>query len=157
MRFLFDRFVFRNPKKDPGRGRPHTVFSKRNVYKPTGVKNIAPDSKEYLEQDPDQIPPDERFIYSYLKEKAKYKADEHDSDAESVNSDDFDAALDEERVAGAGDVDDLDFAGALDQEALEGDEADGSSEEDEEEEDEEGENLLFHEKMKLCCSCCFFT
>ena len=32
MRFL-DRFVFRNPKKDPGKGRLNTVFSKRNVYK----------------------------------------------------------------------------------------------------------------------------
>ena len=34
-----------------------------------------------------------------FQEKAKYKADEHDSDAESVNSDDFDAALEQENKA----------------------------------------------------------
>ena len=136
MRFL-DRFVFRNPKKDPGRGRPNTVFSKRNVYRPTGIKNIAPDSKEYLNKDSDQIPVDEKFIHTYLKAKAKFKADEQDSDAESVNSDDFDAAL--ENAAGFGQ--DLDFAGAVDQDLIDDDDALSDDEmEDDDDDDSDSEN-----------------
>ena len=106
------------------------------MSQPSGVKSLAPDSKEYLAQDPSSIPADERFIWEFMKEKSKHKLDdEHDSDAESVNSEDFDAALDQERAAA--DLDqDIDFAGAMDQEVLEqGDkEEEDSGEEDEDEE-----------------------
>jgi len=55
MRFL-DRFVFRNPKKDPAKNKPTNVFSKRNVYfAPSGVKRLAPDSKEYVERDESSV------------------------------------------------------------------------------------------------------
>ena len=33
MEVLFVRFVFRNPKKDPGKNKPTTVLGKRNVYR----------------------------------------------------------------------------------------------------------------------------
>lgn len=62
MRFL-DRFVFRNPKKDPLKGKPQTVLGKRKMYKATGVKGIAPDSKEYTDRDLENVPLDERYIY----------------------------------------------------------------------------------------------
>ncbi len=55
MRFL-DRFVFRNPKKDPFKNKPQNVFSKRNTYQaPSGVKRLAPDSKEYIDRDESQV------------------------------------------------------------------------------------------------------
>ena len=73
-----------------------------------------------------------------MKEKSKHKLkDEHDSDAESVNSEDFDAALDQERAAA--DLDqDIDFARAMDQEVLE----QGDQEEEEEDSGEEEEETF---------------
>ena len=108
------------------------------MSQPSGVKSLAPDSKEYLAQDPSSIPADERFIWEFMKEKSKHKLDEeHDSDAESVNSEDFDAALDQERAAA--DLDqDIDFAGAMDQEVLE----QGDKEEEEEDSGEEEEETF---------------
>lgn len=92
MRFL-DRFVFRNPKKEVKAGSGNTLFNKRKQYKAQGIKGLAPDSNEYLSKDLDQIPIEERFIYKYLKAKRALKTEEVDSDAESVNSEDFNAAL----------------------------------------------------------------
>ena len=108
------------------------------MSQPSGVKSLAPDSKEYLAQDPSSIPADERFIWEFMKEKSKHKLDdEHDSDAESVNSEDFDAALDQERAAA--DLDqDIDFAGAMDQEVLE----QGGREEEEDDSGEEEEETF---------------
>ena len=55
MRFL-DRFVFRNPKKDPFKNKHQNVFSKRNTYQaPAGVKRLAPDSKEYIDREESQV------------------------------------------------------------------------------------------------------
>ena len=55
MRFL-DRFVFRNPKKDPFKNKPQNLFAKRNTYQaPAGVKRLAPDSKEYIDRDESQV------------------------------------------------------------------------------------------------------
>ena len=55
MRFL-DRFVFRNPKKDPFKNKPNTLFAKRNTYQaPAGVKRMAPDSREYVDRDESQV------------------------------------------------------------------------------------------------------
>lgn len=117
MRFL-DRFVFRNPKKDPLKGKPTTALSgKRGAYAPKGVKNIAPDSKEYVNLEESSIPLDERFIYRYLKEKRATKTDEQESDAESVTSEDFNDFLDS--LPGSAKVDDvdMDFAGGVDADA----------------------------------------
>ena len=54
MRFL-DRFVFRNPKKTDLKS-GSSVFNKRNQYRAKGIKSLAPDSKEYLSKDLEQIP-----------------------------------------------------------------------------------------------------
>ena len=54
MRFL-DRFVFRNPKKTDLKA-GSSVFNKRNQYRAKGIKSLAPDSKEYLSKDLEQIP-----------------------------------------------------------------------------------------------------
>ena len=115
IRFL-DRFVFRNPKKDPGKGKPSSVFGKRNVYRPTGIKNLAVDGKEYAGiADSSKIPADERFIHTYFRRYSigrVNKVDDHptvDDDNASVNSDDFDAAIQESSLK-----DDIDFASALD-------------------------------------------
>ena len=93
-------FVFRNPKKDPGRGKPNSVFGKRNVYRPVGIKNLAVDGKEYAGiLDSSKIPADERFIHTYFRKfclARSNQTDDHpteDDDNASVNSDDFDAAI----------------------------------------------------------------
>ena len=124
IRFL-DRFVFRNPKKDPGRGKPNSVFGKRNVYRPVGIKNLAVDGKEYAGiLDSSKIPADERFIHTYFRKfclARSNQTDDHpteDDDNASVNSDDFDAAIQSSSKI------DLDFASAL--------EADDELEEEEE-------------------------
>ena len=139
IRFL-DRFVFRNPKKDPGRGKPNSVFGKRNVYRPVGIKNLAVDGKEYAGiADSSKIPADERFIHTYFRKYCLARtneADDHpteDDDNESVNSDDFDAAIQSSSKV------DLDFASALDANEESGEEEnthDSSSEEDEIEEND---------------------
>ena len=101
MRF-FDRFVFRNPKKDVKVN--GSVFNRRLQYKAKGLKGLAPDSQEYLSKPLDQIPADEKFIYQYLKEKRANKPEEAESDAESVNSEEFNEALDNAKI------EDVDFA-----------------------------------------------
>ena len=114
IRFL-DRFVFRNPKKDPGRGKPTSIFGKRNIYRPSGIKNLAVDGKEYAGiSDSSRIPADERFIHTYFRQYSATRAnqlDDHpteDDDNASINSDDFDAAIRSSSKV------DLDFASALD-------------------------------------------
>ena len=66
MHFL-DRFVFRNPKKDPNKGKPQTVLGKRKTYTPVGIKSMAPDSKDYANKEESSIPPDEAYIYKYFR------------------------------------------------------------------------------------------
>ena len=68
MRFL-DRFVFRNPKKDPTKGKPQTVLGRRNKgsYVPTGIRAVAPGSQEYLNREEVSVPKDELYIYKYFK------------------------------------------------------------------------------------------
>ena len=50
-------------------------------------------SNEYLSKDIGQIPIDERFIYKYLKDTRSRKTEDPASDDESVNSEDFNEAL----------------------------------------------------------------
>ena len=114
MRFL-DRFVFRNPKKDKD-VKSSSIFNKRNQYKPKGIKSLAPDSKEYLSKDYDQIPLDERFIYKYLKDKRANQTEEAESDAESVNSEEFNEALDRNFK-----LDDVDFASNVNENKVDAD------------------------------------
>ena len=138
IRFL-DRFVFRNPKKDPGKGKPSSVFGKRNVYRPTGIKNLAVDGKEYAGiADSSKIPADERFIHTYFRRYSIGRAnqvDDHptaDDDNASVNSDDFDAAIQESSLK-----EDIDFASAL--EVDDDTSEDGANAQNEESSDDDAE------------------
>merc|ERR1719414_1017827 len=134
MRFL-DRFVFRNPKKtDLTKGT--SVFNKRNQYRPKGIKSLAPDSKEYLSKDLEQIPIDERFIYKYLKEKRSKDTEEAESDAESVNSEEFNEVLKEGM-----DPVDLDFAANIDETEMDQDSEESEHEENESEDEADLQSL----------------
>ena len=130
MRFL-DRFVFRNPKKTDLAKQGTSVFNKRNQYRAKGIKSLAPDSKEYLSKDLEQIPIDERFIYKYLKDKRSKDTEEAESDAESVNSEEFNEVMKDSME----DPVDLDFAGNIDDNEIEKD-----SDDEEESELEDGED-----------------
>jgi len=115
-RFL-DRFVFRNPKKNPEKNKPTTVLGKRNIYKPAGIKAVAPDSKDFLNRAVENVPTDELFMYKYFHEKLERKGGKVDDDAGSVTSEEFNNFLD--KMGGrANDFDDedMDFAGGLGEE-----------------------------------------
>merc|ERR1712025_1475224 len=115
-RFL-DRFVFRNPKKNPEKNKPTTVLGKRNIYKPAGIKAVAPDSKDFLNRSVENVPTDELFMYKYFHEKLERKGDKIDEDAGSVTSEEFNNFLD--KMGGrANDFDDedMDFAGGIGEE-----------------------------------------
>ena len=131
-RFL-DRFVFRNPKKNPEKNKPSTILGKRNIYKPAGIKAIAPDSKEFLNRDAANVPTDELFIYKYFHEKLERKGAKTDDDVGSVTSEEFNDFLDNMggKSTDFDDEDDLDFAGGLGEENVE----EEAPEDDEEEQD----------------------
>ncbi len=141
IRFL-DRFVFRNPKKDPLKGKPSTVLSRRRQYVPKGVKAVAPDSREYANLAESAVPMDERFIFKYFAEKRAREDVDADSDADSVTSEDFDAFMDgyfrkkgskvEEEGLSEGDLDFAGNVGSLEEEGGESDEEEqyGESSED---------------------------
>merc|ERR1719468_1032816 len=132
-RFL-DRFVFRNPKKNPEKNKPSTILGKRNIYKPAGIKAIAPDSKEFLNRDAANVPTDELFIYKYFHGKLERKGAKTEDDAGSVvTSEEFNDFLDNMggRSTDFDDEDDLDFAGGLGEENVE----EEAPEDDDEEQD----------------------
>merc|ERR1719447_1564048 len=122
-RFL-DRFVFRNPKKNPEKNKPTTVLGKTNIYKPAGIKAVAPDSKDFINREESNVPSDELFIYKYFQEKIQRKGAKVDDDVASVTSEEFNDFLD--NLGGKGndfdDGDDLDFAGGLGEEDDDGEE-----------------------------------
>jgi len=145
-RFL-DRFVFRNPKKDPGKNKPTTVLGKRNVYRPKGIKAIAPDSKDFINRDVSSVPQDEMFLYKYFKEKAERLGVKEDEDAESVTSEEFNNFLDKfsERQKDFDD-EDVDFAGGVEEKEVGGDDEDeeesGGDDDDEDMDVGEGDEGL---------------
>ena len=135
-RFL-DRFVFRNPKKDPEKNKPSTVLGKRNIYRPAGIKAVAPDSKDFLNRDVNNVPSDELFIYKYFQEKLERKgAKEDNEDTASVTSEEFNSFLDSYGRKKDFDDEDLDFAGGLGEKT----EADDMVPEDEDSSDEKMED-----------------
>jgi len=135
-RFL-DRFVFRNPKKNPEKNKPTTVLGKRNIYKPAGIKAVAPDSKDFINREESNVPSDELFIYKYFQEKIQRKGAKVDDDVASVTSEEFNDFLD--NLGGKGndfdDGDDLDFAGGLGEENDDGEEKADDDDDDDGEED----------------------
>jgi len=141
-RFL-DRFVFRNPKKNPEKNKPTTVLGKRNIYKPAGIKAVAPDSKDFLNRAVENVPTDELFMYKYFHEKLERKGEKVDDDAESVTSEEFNNFLD--KMGGrANDFDDedMDFAGGL------GDE-DAKTKDESDENDSEGDDEASGMQMQV--------
>ncbi|CAF3169610.1 unnamed protein product [Rotaria socialis] len=110
MRF-FDRFVYKNPKKQITK---HEILRKKSrhaaghLYLPKGVKAVPVDSSEYTRLNSAHIPVDERFLYTFMKmrqenselaqEKRKQKSSEDDIDdnesVSSVSDDEFDKYLD---------------------------------------------------------------
>jgi ribosome biogenesis protein MAK21 len=128
---FFDRFVFRNPKKEPSsttsKKATEGVFSRKTYYAPTGLKGLAPDSQAYMDADVSSVPTDERFIHRYVVERRQRKEAEkaeEDDDNDSVTSEDFNDYLDNYFKKGGsggadkddvddGDDDELDFANSL--------------------------------------------
>ncbi|KFM75686.1 CCAAT/enhancer-binding protein zeta, partial [Stegodyphus mimosarum] len=94
-RFL-DRFVYRNPKKlcDSQLNTHTKVFGSRKL-KAKSSKLLPINSEEYLQQNEEKVPAEERFIYHYLhKRAASGKSAKQDSDIESVCSEDFQKLID---------------------------------------------------------------
>merc|ERR1719222_345532 len=151
-RFL-DRFVFRNPKQNPEKNKPLTVLGKRNIYRPSGIKAVAPDSVDFRNRDLENVPKDEVFLYKYFNEKVERKGEKVEDDKVSVTSDEFNDYLDKMSGGRQGDFDDedIDFAGGLEEEnarkrkAGDDDDAEAGDDEDMEdgvEDDEEDEPVL---------------
>lgn len=98
IRFL-DRYVFKNPKKLESKKvvKKNDPFAARASYTPRGIRSLPVGSEAYLNEREDRIPVDELFLYKYLKKKQESRPvkTEDESDNESVNSEDFNAMLDE--------------------------------------------------------------
>ena len=136
-RFL-DRFVFRNPKKNPEKNKPTTVLGKRNIYRPSGIKAVAPDSKDFRNRDVDKVPTDELYLFKYFTEKLERKGEKgKEDDNVSVTSDEFNNYLDNMSGGRQADFDgeDLDFAGGLGDE----DTKKRKAGDDDDDDDEDGE------------------
>lgn len=59
---FLDRFVYKNPKKEPSKERK-SVFEPVKSIKKSSIKNIPINSKEYLNLDISAIPEEEKFFY----------------------------------------------------------------------------------------------
>lgn len=89
LRFL-DRFVFKNPKKKEEPQAIMNTFNKRKLYAPSGAKSLPVTSLSYLTRKVEKIPADELFLYNYLQKKRSEKEEgRDDSDAESVDDEEF--------------------------------------------------------------------
>ncbi|KAJ9588204.1 hypothetical protein L9F63_018425, partial [Diploptera punctata] len=103
LRFL-DRFVFKNPKQNIKEEITRcSKFSRKKTYTPHGIRSLAVNSANYLNEDDSRIPVDELFLYRYLKKKQETSAekrvkeeedDDDESDVSSVASDEFNEMLD---------------------------------------------------------------
>ena len=142
---ILNRFVFRNPKQNPEKNKPLTVLGKRNIYRPSGIKAVAPDSIDFRNRDLENVPKDEVFLYKYFNEKVERKGEKVEDDKVSVTSEEFNDYLDKMSGGRQADFDDedIDFAGGLEEENARkrkaGDDDDEDAEEDAgEDEDMEG-------------------
>lgn len=61
IRFL-ERFVFKNPKKQPETS-SNSLFAKRQNYSASGLKGLPLTSDKYLSQEESKIPVDERYLF----------------------------------------------------------------------------------------------
>ncbi|KAB0791949.1 hypothetical protein PPYR_13910 [Photinus pyralis] len=98
IRFL-DRFVFKNPKRaqDFPKEGLQSVLRARQNYRPKGIRAVPVQSTTYVNNDEENIPIEERFLYMYLQKRNKgapAKDDDDDSDLDSVASEEFEEMLD---------------------------------------------------------------
>ncbi|XP_038072284.1 CCAAT/enhancer-binding protein zeta-like isoform X2 [Patiria miniata] len=138
MRFL-DRFVYRNPKKQTEKVKVSIMEPKGKSYKPSAIRLMAVNTKDYLKTAQEKIPIDELFFHKYFTSKGKkpqqvtdrkkeksVKEDdddeddfEFDSDASSVDDDEFDRILETVDLEDTDEDDDdddddvMDFAGEV--------------------------------------------
>eukprot|EP00088_Acartia_fossae_P043572 TRINITY_DN4592_c1_g1_i3.p1 TRINITY_DN4592_c1_g1~~TRINITY_DN4592_c1_g1_i3.p1 ORF type:complete len:956 (-),score=346.92 TRINITY_DN4592_c1_g1_i3:44-2911(-) len=127
---FLERFVFKNPKKDPEGMKRVSVHGKRKLYRPHDVKALAPDSADFVNRAPETIPEDEIFIYNYFQAKAERKGGKDDDNA-SINSEEIDDFL--------GRMGDVDFAkGVAEGEEEEKEGADHGDSDDDAESGDEG-------------------
>jgi len=135
IRFL-DRFVYRNPKQREKSESTISRPARSNDYTPTGVRAIAVNTPEFLENDETNIPVDEKFFYKYFKQKAtsEKKVDDVASDDEEVSDSEFDNYLDtfEQGLTGESGKDkwEIDFAKEMQKKKGKHDFEDSDSEDD---------------------------
>jgi ribosome biogenesis protein MAK21 len=83
---FLDKFVYKNPKKiskaEKNASREQSVFERNLRHKAQRIQINRPGYVSQLEQ---QVPVEERFIYTFLKNKSKFDLD----DRASISSDDF--------------------------------------------------------------------
>ena len=99
IKHFLDRFAFRNPKSTVSSKKKPDNFNRHNLFGRLRINSFAKlSSRKYLELPESEIPPDERFIYRYLKQKKSLRAEnvdiDDDSDIESVDSLEFNDILD---------------------------------------------------------------
>ncbi|KAK0411903.1 hypothetical protein QR680_005908 [Steinernema hermaphroditum] len=99
LRFL-ERFVFKNPKSkkddEKNQKKEYRMGIKYKKYEPEGVRGLAVNSEEFVNKKRQQIPADELYLHRFatLKLKKDEKTEEDEwSDAESINSDEFEVML----------------------------------------------------------------
>ncbi|KRZ76107.1 Trehalase [Trichinella papuae] len=100
MHFL-DRFVFKNPKKSITENVEEKDTEKRGykrkIYDPWSLRSLPVTSSAYALHHKSHVPPDEKYLHSFMT-SANVKKDEEqlsaESDGESVNSDEFEILLD---------------------------------------------------------------
>ncbi|CAF1034603.1 unnamed protein product [Rotaria sp. Silwood1] len=133
MRF-FDRFVYKNPKKQITK---HELLRKKSrhaagrLYLPKGVKAVAVDSNEYTRLNPAHIPADERFLYTFMKMRQENSELAQDNKKQKLSDEDID---DNESISSVSD-DEFDkylnhFMGDMDKDEIDLDEDDNNSVQD---------------------------
>ena len=124
------------------------MLGKRNIYRPSGIKAVAPDSVDFRNRDLENVPKDEVFLYKYFNEKVERKGEKVEDDKVSVTSEEFNDYLDKMSGGRQADFDDedIDFAGGLEEENArkrksgDGDEDDEEAGEDDDMEDAAEDN-----------------
>lgn len=83
---FLDKFVYKNPKKisklESKKAKEKSKFEREVNYRQQRLRINTP---SYLSERENKIPIEERFIYTFLKNRTKYE----DDDAESVTNEDF--------------------------------------------------------------------
>ncbi|KRY18312.1 Trehalase [Trichinella patagoniensis] len=99
MHFL-DRFVFKNPKKSISENVEEKNTEKRGykrkIYDPWSLRSLPVTSSAYALHHKSHVPPDEKYLHSFMTNANVKRAEEQlseESDDESVNSEEFEILL----------------------------------------------------------------